>query len=65
MCVCVCFGDNRSSVTVLTEKNFDDIALSPEKDVLVEFYAPWYVYFVLIIFFVIVVICEKSRIVQG
>jgi protein disulfide-isomerase A6 len=30
-----------SAVVDLTSSNFDAIALDPEKDVLVEFYAPW------------------------
>ena len=34
-----------SAVTTLTAENFDSIALDPNKDVLVEFYAPWCVLF--------------------
>jgi protein disulfide-isomerase A6 len=30
-----------SSVVVLTADNFNDIVLDENKDVLVEFYAPW------------------------
>ncbi|CAG8602823.1 14158_t:CDS:10 [Rhizophagus irregularis] len=30
-----------SSVTELTSRNFDEIALDPKKNALVEFYAPW------------------------
>lgn len=30
-----------SNVVVLSTDNFDEIVLSKEKDVLVEFYAPW------------------------
>ncbi|RIA89439.1 protein disulfide-isomerase tigA precursor [Glomus cerebriforme] len=30
-----------TTVTVLTTKNFNEIALNPEKNTLVEFYAPW------------------------
>ncbi|GBB90229.1 hypothetical protein RclHR1_01710029 [Rhizophagus clarus] len=30
-----------SSVMELTSKNFDEVALNPEKNALVEFYAPW------------------------
>lgn len=33
-----------SSVVVLTSENFDEIVLDEKKDVLVEFYAPWYVH---------------------
>lgn len=32
-----------SDVVVLTPENFDSIALDESKDVLVEFYAPWYI----------------------
>jgi len=32
-----------SEVVVLTPANFDKIVLDTSKDVLVEFYAPWYV----------------------
>jgi len=32
-----------SSVVVLTPETFDSIVLDEAKDVLVEFYAPWYV----------------------
>lgn len=31
-----------SEVVVLTPSNFDKIVVDPTKDVLVEFYAPWY-----------------------
>ena len=31
-----------SEVVVLTPANFDKIVKDPSKDVLVEFYAPWY-----------------------
>lgn len=31
-----------SEVVVLTPANFDKIVLDPSKDVLVEFFAPWY-----------------------
>lgn len=31
-----------SEVVVLTPANFDKIVKDPTKDVLVEFYAPWY-----------------------
>jgi len=34
-------GSLPSNVVVLTLENFDQIALDPSKDVLVEFYAPW------------------------
>lgn len=30
-----------SNVVVLTPDNFEEIVLNNEKDVLVEFYAPW------------------------
>lgn len=30
-----------SNVVVLTTDDFDEIVLNKEKDVLVEFYAPW------------------------
>ncbi|KAI9188742.1 protein disulfide-isomerase precursor [Blastocladiella emersonii ATCC 22665] len=33
--------DNNGPVTVLVGKNFKDIVLDTDKDVLVEFYAPW------------------------
>lgn len=32
-----------SSVVVLTQENFDQVVLDENKDVLVEFYAPWLV----------------------
>lgn len=31
-----------SSVVVLTAENFNEVVLDETKDVLVEFYAPWY-----------------------
>jgi thioredoxin-like negative regulator of GroEL len=36
-----------SEVVVLTPANFDKIVLDTSKDVLVEFYAPWYVHEIL------------------
>ncbi len=32
-----------TAVTVLTPANFDEVVLDTTKDVLVEFYAPWYI----------------------
>lgn len=34
-----------SSVVVLTSDNFNEVVLDSSKDVLVEFYAPWYLTF--------------------
>ena len=34
--------DNEGPVKVVVGKTFDDIVLNKEKDVFVEFYAPWY-----------------------
>ena len=31
-----------SNVVVLTSENFNEVVLDETKDVLVEFYAPWY-----------------------
>lgn len=34
-------SDNDGPVKVVVGKNFDEIVNDPEKDVLIEFYAPW------------------------
>jgi len=39
--LCLCVSHVLAKVEVLTNDNFDDIALDQNKDVLVEFYAPW------------------------
>merc|ERR1711885_85271 len=39
--LCLCLSHVLAKVEVLTNDNFDDIALDQNKDVLVEFYAPW------------------------
>jgi len=39
--ICLCVSNVLAKVEVLTNDNFDDIALDQNKDVLVEFYAPW------------------------
>lgn len=35
-----------SNVVVLTTDNFDEVVLDETKDVLVEFYAPWYAWMI-------------------
>jgi protein disulfide isomerase family A protein 3 len=34
-------ADNSGSVTIAVGKNFDDVVTNSDKDILIEFYAPW------------------------
>jgi len=40
-----------SNVVVLTPENFNEVVLDETKDVLVEFYAPWYSAIIFVCFY--------------
>lgn len=47
-----------SSVVVLSPDNFNEIVLDASKDVLVEFYAPWYIIFIDLFSYYFIMISE-------
>lgn len=51
--------NNEGGVTIAVAKNFNEVVLNKEKDVFIEFYAPWCGRFLLVIF--LIGICKSAK----